>query len=100
MFGVAPITAKMREARLRWYRHVLRSEDSSVAKSAMNTTVEGRRPRGRPKTRWLDRIEDDMRLLKLVWMTCSIEGNGAVVRGTPTPEHEKQARKKKKGVAT
>ncbi|EYC20644.1 hypothetical protein Y032_0021g336 [Ancylostoma ceylanicum] len=51
MFGVAPITAKMREARLRWYGYVLRSDDSSVAKSAMNTTVEGRRPRGRPKTR-------------------------------------------------
>ncbi|EYC13548.1 hypothetical protein Y032_0043g779 [Ancylostoma ceylanicum] len=65
MFGVALITAKMREARLRWYGHVLRSEDSSVAKSAVNTTVEGRRPRGRPKTRWLDRIGDDMRLLKL-----------------------------------
>ncbi|KIH44030.1 hypothetical protein ANCDUO_25956 [Ancylostoma duodenale] len=44
---------------------MLRSDDSSVAKSAMNITVEGRRPRGRPKTRWLDRIEDDMRLLGL-----------------------------------
>ncbi|EYC10880.1 hypothetical protein Y032_0053g2350 [Ancylostoma ceylanicum] len=65
MFGVAPIVAKMREARLRWYGHVLRSDDNSVAKSAMNITVEGRRPRGRPKTRWLDRIEEDMRLLKL-----------------------------------
>ncbi|KIH68269.1 hypothetical protein ANCDUO_01397 [Ancylostoma duodenale] len=31
----------------------------------MNITVEGRRPRGRPKTRWLDSIEDDMRFLKL-----------------------------------
>ncbi|EYB83101.1 hypothetical protein Y032_0342g3016 [Ancylostoma ceylanicum] len=47
MFGVAPIVAKM------------------LTKSAMNITVEGRRPRGRPKTRWLDRIEEDMRLLKL-----------------------------------
>ncbi|EYB81101.1 hypothetical protein Y032_0392g575 [Ancylostoma ceylanicum] len=65
MFGVAPIAAKMREARLRWYGYVLRSEDSSVAKSAMNTTVEGCRPRGRPKTRWLDMIEDYVRLREL-----------------------------------
>ncbi|KIH69212.1 hypothetical protein ANCDUO_00449 [Ancylostoma duodenale] len=43
----------------------MRSDDSSVAKSAMNITVDGSRPRGRPKTRWLDRIEEDMRLLKL-----------------------------------
>ncbi|EPB72944.1 hypothetical protein ANCCEY_07976 [Ancylostoma ceylanicum] len=41
MFGVAPIVAKMREARLRWYGHVLRSDDNSVAKSAMNIIVEG-----------------------------------------------------------
>ncbi|EPB66448.1 hypothetical protein ANCCEY_14458, partial [Ancylostoma ceylanicum] len=39
MFGVAPIAAKMQEARLSWYGHVLRNEDSSVAKTAMNTTV-------------------------------------------------------------
>ncbi|EYC37522.1 hypothetical protein Y032_0783g2326 [Ancylostoma ceylanicum] len=65
MFGVAPITAKMRDARLCWYSHGLKGEDSSVAKSAMSTTVEGRRPRRRPKTQWLDRIEDDMWLLKL-----------------------------------
>ncbi|EYC21300.1 hypothetical protein Y032_0019g3737 [Ancylostoma ceylanicum] len=45
LFGVAPITAKMREARLRWYGHVLRSDKNSVAKSTMNITVEGRRPR-------------------------------------------------------
>ncbi|KIH64225.1 hypothetical protein ANCDUO_05466 [Ancylostoma duodenale] len=31
----------------------------------MNITVDGRRPRGRPKTRWLDRIEEDKRLLNL-----------------------------------
>ncbi|EYB94597.1 hypothetical protein Y032_0170g283 [Ancylostoma ceylanicum] len=63
-FVVAPIVAKMREARLRWHGHVLRSDDNSVAKSAMNITVDERRPRGRPKTRWLDRIEEEMRLLK------------------------------------
>ncbi|KIH66005.1 hypothetical protein ANCDUO_03664 [Ancylostoma duodenale] len=55
----------MHEVRLRWYDHVLRSDDSSVAESAMNITADGGRPRGRPKTRWLDRIEEDMRLLKL-----------------------------------
>ncbi|PIO69466.1 hypothetical protein TELCIR_08705 [Teladorsagia circumcincta] len=31
-FGVAPIADKMREARLRWYGHVLRGNDDSVRK--------------------------------------------------------------------
>ncbi|EYC07688.1 hypothetical protein Y032_0069g347 [Ancylostoma ceylanicum] len=43
IFGVAPIVAKMCGARLHWYGHVLRS-DNSVAKSAMNIIVDGCRP--------------------------------------------------------
>jgi Reverse transcriptase (RNA-dependent DNA polymerase)/Endonuclease/Exonuclease/phosphatase family len=59
--GVAPIQDKMMEARLRWYGHVVRSDESSVARTAMNINPEGRRPRGRPKKRWLDRIKEDMK---------------------------------------
>ncbi|KIH42787.1 hypothetical protein ANCDUO_27224 [Ancylostoma duodenale] len=63
----------------------------------MNITVGGRRPRGRPKTRWLDRIEDDMRLLGLnvddmferrKWRNRT--------RNADTPDAGKRARKKKK----
>ncbi|KIH51948.1 hypothetical protein ANCDUO_17957 [Ancylostoma duodenale] len=31
-FGVAPITEKLREARLRWYGHVLRADNDSICK--------------------------------------------------------------------
>ncbi|KAK6763105.1 hypothetical protein RB195_023714 [Necator americanus] len=54
IFGVVPITEKM-EARLRWFGHVLRREEDSVAKTALKPDVSGVRPRGRPKIRWLDR---------------------------------------------
>ncbi|KIH61209.1 hypothetical protein ANCDUO_08523 [Ancylostoma duodenale] len=62
----------------------------------MNITVDGRRQRGRPKTRWLDRIEEDMRVMKLTKKTHSIEGNGATKRDTPTPALGNMARRKKK----
>ncbi|VDO88272.1 unnamed protein product [Heligmosomoides polygyrus] len=35
-FGVAPIADKMREARLRWYGHVLRGTEDSVRKIGLN----------------------------------------------------------------
>ena len=50
-FGVAPITDKLHEAKLRWYGHVLRADDNSIAKRAFNLEVKGRRPRGRPRLR-------------------------------------------------
>ena len=62
---VAPILAEMRRARLQWYGHVLRSADDSVAKVALNSHPEGRRPRGRPKQRWLDTIRYDLRTANL-----------------------------------
>ena len=60
MLGVPPITEKLREQRLGWYGHVMRARPDSVAKTALNINPEGRRPRGRPKKRWLDRIKEDM----------------------------------------
>ncbi|KAK6764660.1 hypothetical protein RB195_024836 [Necator americanus] len=60
IFGVVPITEKMKEARLRWFGHVLWREEDSVAKTALKLDVSGVRPRGRPKIRWLDRVKLDM----------------------------------------
>ncbi|VDO64135.1 unnamed protein product [Heligmosomoides polygyrus] len=35
-FGVAPIAEKLREARLRWYSHILRANDDTDRKIGMN----------------------------------------------------------------
>ncbi len=59
--GVAPIMEKMREARFRWYGHVVKSEEESIAKRALRLNPEGKPPRGRPKKRWMDRIKEDMK---------------------------------------
>ncbi|XP_056112726.1 uncharacterized protein LOC130089448 [Rhinichthys klamathensis goyatoka] len=64
IMGVAPITEKMREARLRWYGHVIRSEEESVARRALRLSPEGKSERrGRPKKRWMDRIKEDMKYI-------------------------------------
>lgn len=64
-FGVAPISDKLRENRLRWYGHVLRAEEHSIAKTAMQLEVTGPRPKGRPKQRWLDVLHNDMKFAGL-----------------------------------
>ncbi len=48
--------------RLRWFRHVRRREEHTLRR-ALNFEVEGRRPPGRPKTKWRVVVEDDMRIL-------------------------------------
>ena len=60
--GVAPISEKMREARLRWYGHVVRADAESVARRALALSPDGQRPRGRPKKRWMDCLREDMQV--------------------------------------
>ena len=63
--GITTIGDKMRENRLRWYGHVRRAAPSSIAGAAYNVGVDGQRPRGRPKQRWQDTINADMKTIHL-----------------------------------
>ena len=63
--GVAPLSGKIREARLRWYGHVRRADSCSVAAIAFNLRIPGPKPVGRPKTRWTDAVRRDLRTLGL-----------------------------------
>ena len=63
--GVAAITDKLRESRLRWFGHVVRAPAGSVVQTAMQLEVPGTRPRGRPKMRWWDTINEDLRRTQL-----------------------------------
>ncbi|KFD51409.1 hypothetical protein M514_07814, partial [Trichuris suis] len=65
--GVAPTVNKLREKRLGWFGHVLRWEDSHPAKQLLlRTEVEGRRLRGRPQLRWMDKIHADLKELRII----------------------------------
>ena len=59
-YGVAPITAKISEGRLRYFGHVKRQNNESVANTALAMVVPGKRPRGRPKQSWMNNIKKDL----------------------------------------
>ena len=59
-YGIASINEKLREARLRWYGHVLRSDIKSLAHIAYSLKVTGARPKGRPKQGWTDTLHIDL----------------------------------------
>ena len=63
--GVKVIQQIARENRLRWYGHVRRRESTSHLRQTMEMEVPGKRPRGRPRGRWKDRVASDMRYLRI-----------------------------------
>ena len=60
MCGVCNVVEKAREARLRYYGHVVRREEEEPVKRAMDMPVVGRRSVGRQRIRWTDVIRRDM----------------------------------------
>ncbi|XP_054277909.1 uncharacterized protein LOC128996544 [Macrosteles quadrilineatus] len=73
------IVAEVRSRRLRWAGHVLRKEEGSLVRNALNNNPEGRRPPGRPKLRWRDQVRRDLRRMgrredeamdRAVWRQC------------------------------
>ena len=51
---------KTREARLRWYGHVLRKDDGYIGRRMLKMELPGKRKRGRPKRRFMDVVKEDM----------------------------------------
>ena len=46
------------QARLRWYGHVMRMDDGRYARKISESSMQGVRPRGRPRKRWVDGVYD------------------------------------------
>ena len=49
-----------REARMRWYGHVLRKDDGYIGRRMLRMELPGKRKRGRPKRRLVDVVKEDM----------------------------------------
>ena len=54
---------KVRETRLRWFGHVQRRDSEYISRKMMRLELPGRRPRGRPKRRFMDVVKEDMKLV-------------------------------------
>ena len=72
------IAKKVQERSLKWYGHVMRGEERCVIRRAMRVKVHGRRKRGRPKRRWLDRVRDDVKENGLLVRKCTTVRHGGV----------------------
>jgi hypothetical protein len=61
MYKLPNLVTEIKRARLRWLSHVERMPASRLAKKIYSGKPEGRRKIGRPRTRWLDDVEANIR---------------------------------------
>ena len=56
--NIEPLLLRIVRSQLRWFGHVSRMPQVRLPKQALHAKANGRRPVGRPRTRWTDYIED------------------------------------------
>lgn len=76
--GVKPVWEQIEKKQLKWFGHVVRMDRRRKPKQVLEARTEGRKLRGRPRTTFLDRIEELGRK-----------------RGKPTTEMRKLAKNRK-----
>lgn len=56
-------TISVREARLRWFRRVQRRDSEYSGRRMLRMELPGRRSRGRPKSRFMDGVKEDVKVV-------------------------------------
>ena len=64
--NIEPLLLCIEQCQLRWYGHVTRMSDEQTAKQLMDALPSDKRPKGQPRTRWRNYVED------LAWLRLEI----------------------------
>lgn len=77
LYGEPDIVKTIKINRLRWLGHVARMKGERVPKKLLNGFPEGKRSAGRPKARWLDAVNSDIKILNIRdWKTLAEDRSG------------------------
>ncbi|PSN53821.1 hypothetical protein C0J52_04633 [Blattella germanica] len=59
----ADIVRFVKSQRIAWMGHLMRMENDKISKRILTWNPDGRRSKGRPRTRWRDSVEDDLKIM-------------------------------------
>jgi hypothetical protein len=57
------IVSAMKIRKLEWLGHIIRMNEARIVKKIFEEKLEGRRSRGRPRLRWINDVEEGLRML-------------------------------------
>ena len=63
----------IKSQRLRWAAHLMRMENTRTTKQITEWTPYKTRPAGRPRLRWMDQVEEDLKRMKIIGWRAKVE---------------------------
>jgi hypothetical protein len=82
----------MERKRLKLYGHVIRIADERIPKNMLEMKLRGKRPRGRPRTRWMDQVKSEMEKRGKKWTLVKQDGRWRFLCNSQ-PKNWKQRKK-------
>ena len=64
----------IKSQRLRWAAHVMRMENTRTTRKITEWTPYRTRSAGRPRLRWMDQVEEDLKRMKIVVWRANVRG--------------------------
>jgi len=84
----------IKSQRLRWAAHVMRIENTRTTRKITECMPYKTRPVGRPRLRWIDQVEEDLKRMKIVGWKVKVEDrqkwNRNVEQTKTHPEEEEE----------
>ena len=63
----------IKSQRLRWVAHVMRMENTRTTRKITEWMPYKTRPAGRPRLKWMDQVEEDLKRIKIVGWRAKVE---------------------------
>jgi len=63
MLELTTVTSFIKRQRIQWLGHIIRRRENKVVIVTLEWKPIGKRPRGRPRKRWIDAVEEDLKIL-------------------------------------
>jgi len=63
----------IKSQRLRWAAHVMRMENTRTARKISEWTPYKTKPAGRPRLRWMNQVEEDLKRMEIVGWRAKVE---------------------------
>jgi len=63
----------IKSQRLRWAAHVMRMENTRTTRKITEWMTYKTRPPGRPRLRWMDQVEEDLKRMKIIGWRAKVE---------------------------
>jgi len=58
---LAPVTSFIKGQRIQWLGHIIRREENDLLRAAFEWKPQGKRPRGRPRKRWINGVAENLK---------------------------------------